>query len=42
MESINVKNQTGEFFILGNNSSLTLNEDIYINGEKIDGMFQAE
>ncbi len=39
--SINVKNQTGEFFILGNNSSLTA-EEIYITGEKIDGMFSAE
>ena len=39
--SINVKNQTGEFFILGNNSSLKA-EEIYITGEKIDGMFSAE
>ena len=39
--SINVKNQTGEFFILGKNSSLSA-EDIYITGEKIDGMFSTE
>jgi len=39
--SINVRNQTGEFFILGDNSSLTA-EEIYITGEKIDGMFSAE
>tara|TARA_Y100000741_G_scaffold313608_1_gene258652 strand:- start:495 stop:1259 length:765 start_codon:yes stop_codon:yes gene_type:complete len=38
--NINVNNLTGEFFILGDNSSL-LAQEIYIIGEKIDGIFSS-